>query len=401
MISRRIFLGLASAASLALRPGAGRASNGAPGVTDTEIKVGQTMPYSGPASGYGVIGRSEAAYFRMINEQGGVNGRKLNLISLDDGYSPPKTVEQVRRLVEQEQVAFLFQMLGTPTNLAVRQYLNDNKVPQGFVSSGSSVFADPQRFPWTVPILQSYRTEGRIYAKHILATRTEAKIAVLYQNDDFGKDYLLGFKDGLGPERAGMIIKEASYDTSDPTIDLQAVTLQGSATRFSSLRPRNSRPRRSANPMTWGGARSATSTTPPDIDRWDAETCGPRQVKGILTAGPQIDVTDPRYQELPDVKAWKEFMAKYMPATDLSEGNAFFGYGAAATMVQVLRQCGDDLSRDNVMRKAVSLKDYHAPHLLPGVTINLSPNDYRPIRQFQLGRFNGDRWEPIGDLLTD
>jgi branched-chain amino acid transport system substrate-binding protein len=402
MISRRIFLGLASAASLAMRPGAGRASNSAAGITDTEIKIGQTMPYSGPASGYGVIGRSEAAYFRMVNEQGGVNGRKLNLISLDDGYSPPKTVEQVRRLVEQEQVAFLFQMLGTPTNLAVRQYLNDNRVPQLFVSSGSSIFADPQRFPWTIPILQSYRSEGRIYAKHILATRTEAKIAVLYQNDDFGKDYLLGFKDGLGPERAGVIVEEASYETSDPTIDSQVVTLQGSGAdvflivatqKFAAQAIRRS------YDLGWSAVRYINNTAASTIGT--LKPAGLDKSKGILTAGPQIDVTDPRYQDLPDVKAWKEFMAKYMTATDFSEGNAFFGYGAAATMVQVLRQCGDNLSRDNVMREAVSLKDYHAPHLLPGVTINLSPNDYRPIRQFQLGRFDGDHWEPIGDLLTD
>src|ERR1700754_4063085 len=228
MFNRRRFLqSSGAAAAFAASANSARADN-APGVTDTEIKIGQTMPYSGPASAYGVIGRTEAAYFKMINEQGGINGRKINLISLDDAYSPPKTVEQVRRLVEQEQVAFLFQTLGTAPNAAVRQYLNDNKVPQLFVATGASMFADPQHFPWTIGYNPNYQTEARIYAKHILATKPGAKIAVLYQNDAFGKDYLIGLKDVLGPDRASMIVKDASYETSEPTVDSQVVTLQGS-----------------------------------------------------------------------------------------------------------------------------------------------------------------------------
>src|ERR1700729_3840190 len=228
MINRRTFLrSSAAAAAFAARVSSARADN-APGVTDAEIKIGQTMPYSGPASAYGVIGRTEAAYFKMINEQGGINGRKINLVSLDDGYSPPKTVEQVRRLVEQEQVAFLFNTLGTAPNAAIRQYLNDNKVPQLFVSTGASMFSDPEHYPWTIGFMPSYFTEGRIYAKHILSTKREAKIAVLYQNDDFGKGYLKGLRDELGPDRASMIVKEASYETSEPTVDSQVVTLQGS-----------------------------------------------------------------------------------------------------------------------------------------------------------------------------
>ena len=229
MTTRRTFLASSAAAAAVLATGALRArADNAPGITDTEIKIGQTMPYSGPASAYGVIGRTEAAYFKMINEMGGINGRKINLISLDDSYSPPKTVEQIRRLVEQEQVAFLFQTLGTPPNAAIRQYLNDNKVPQLFVSTGASMFADPEHFPWTIGFNPNYQTEAKIYAKHILATKPDAKIGVLYQNDGFGKDYLTGLKAGLGADHAGMLIKEVSYETSEPTIDSQIVTLQGS-----------------------------------------------------------------------------------------------------------------------------------------------------------------------------
>src|SRR5271165_3565264 len=226
MLNRRSFM--QSSAAAALFASAGRARAETPGVTDAEIKIGQTMPYSGPASAYGVIGRTEAAYFKMINDEGGVNGRKINLISLDDAYSPPKTVEQVRRLVEQEQVGFLFQTLGTPSNAAIRQYLNDNKVPQLFVATGAAIFSDPQHFPWTMGYNPNYQTEARIYAKHILSTKPDGKIAVLYQNDGFGKDYLIGLKDALGAERAGMVVKEASYETSEPTVDSQVVTLQGS-----------------------------------------------------------------------------------------------------------------------------------------------------------------------------
>src|SRR5271156_4528961 len=228
MISRRTFLqSSAAAAAFAASASSARADN-APGVTDTEIKIGQTMPYSGPASAYGVIGKADLAYFKMINEQGGVNGRKINLISLDDGYSPPKTVEQTRRLVEEEQVAFIFNSIGTPTNAAIRQYLNDNKVPQLFLESGASLFSDPQHFPWTMGYLPAYQTEAHIYAKHILATRPDARIAVLYQNDSFGKDYLIGLRTALRPDRSGMIVKEASYEVSEPTVDSQVVTLQGS-----------------------------------------------------------------------------------------------------------------------------------------------------------------------------
>jgi branched-chain amino acid transport system substrate-binding protein len=403
MITRRFLLQSAAAAAAysaqGFRPA--RAENAA-GVTDTEIKIGQTMPYSGPLSAYGVIGRTELAYFKMINEQGGVNGRKLNLISVDDAYSPPKTVEQVRRLVEQERVAFLFQTLGTPTNLAVRQYCNDNKVPQLFLATGATTFSDPQRFPWTMRYNPSYQSEARIYAKHILATKPGAKIAVLYQNDDFGKDYLIGLKDVLGPDRAGMIVKETSYEVSEPTVDSQVVTLHGSGAdvfliaaspKFAAQAIRKS------YDLGWNGARYlsyvsqsiATILKPAGLDK----------SKGLISAAYVVDVNDPRFKDSPDLEAFKNFTSKYLSATEFADGNSAYGFSAAATIVQVLKQCGNDLSRDNVMRQAAGLKDFHAPMLLPGITVNTSPDNFGPIRQMQLATFNGEHWEPIGDVMSD
>jgi ABC-type branched-subunit amino acid transport system substrate-binding protein len=402
MITRRTFLqSSAAVAAFAASAGSARAEN-APGVTDTEIKIGQTMPYSGPASAYGVIGRTETAYFKMINEQGGVNGRKINLLSLDDGYSPPKTVEQVRRLVEQEHVAFLANTLGTPTNAAIRQYLNDNKVPQLFVLSGAPMFADPEHYPWTIGFMPSYLTEGRIYAKHILSTKLEAKIAVLYQNDDFGKGYLKGLRDELGPDRAGMIVKEASYETSEPTVDSQVVTLQGSGANILVI---GASPKfaaqaiRKSSDLDWAATRylsyvsSAVATV--------LKPAGLGKSRGLITAAYITDVTDPRWKDSPDMLAWKAFTDKYMSATEFVDGNAAWGFANAATVVQVLKQCGNDLSRENMMRQAANLEDFHAPLFLPGITVNTSPTNYSPIRQMQLATFNGENWEPFGELMTD
>jgi branched-chain amino acid transport system substrate-binding protein len=400
MITRRRFLqSSAASAAFAASTGSSRADN-APGVTDSEIKIGQTMPYSGPASAYGVIGRTEAAYFKMINEQGGVNGRKINLISLDDAYSPPKTVEQVRRLVEQEQVAFLFQTLGTPSNTAIRQYLNDNKVPQLFVATGAAKWNDPKHFPWTMGYNPNYQTEAHIYAKHILATKPDAKIGVVYQNDDFGKDYLIGLKEGLGADKAGMIVKEASYETSEPTVDSQVVTLQGSGAdlllivatpKFAAQAVRKS------YDLGWNAVRYisnvsvsiATVLKPAGLDK----------SKGLISGGYVIDVNDERYKDDASVKAWKDFTSKYMSATEYNDVNASYAFGAAATMIQVLKQCGNDLSRDNVMKQAASLKNFAAPMLYPGITINTSPDNFSPIRQLQLITFNGTSWEPFGEIL--
>ena len=307
MLTRRSFL-QSSAAAAAFAAGARSARADTPGVTDTEIKIGQTMPYSGPASAYGVIGRTETAYFKMINEQGGINGRKINLISLDDGYSPPKTVEQVRRLVEEEKVAFLFQTLGTPPNLAIRQYCNDNKIPQLFVATGAAMFSDPKHFPWTMGYNPNYQTEARIYAKHILATKPDAKIGVLYQNDDFGKDYLIGLKGGLGADHAGMVIKEASYETSEPTVDSQVVTLQGSGAdvlviaatpKFAAQAIRKS------FDLGWNAVRYMSDVSPSIATV--LKPAGLEKSKGLITGGYLIDVNDPRWKDDPGLKQWRDF----------------------------------------------------------------------------------------------
>ena len=403
MITRRFLLQSAAAAAAYSAHGvrAARAEN-APGVTDTEIKIGQTIPYSGPASAFGAIGRTEAAYFKMINEQGGVNGRKINFISLDDGYSPPKTVEQVRRLVEQEHVAFLANTLGTAQNAAIRQYLNDNKVPQLFVLSGAPMFADPKHFPWTMLMNPSYVTEAHIYAKHILATRPDAKLAVLYQNDDFGKGYLNGLRDVLGPDRAGMIVKETSYEVSEPTVNSQVVTLQGSGADLFLIAatPKFAAQaiRKSAD-LGWMATRylSYVSASVAAV----LKPAGLEKSKGLITATFAIDVTDPRWKDTPDMLAWKAFTDKYMSAIDFADGLASSGFGNAATVVQVLKQCGNNLSRENIMRQAANLNDFHAPLLWPGITVNTSPTNFSPIRQLQLTTFNGEHWEPIGDVLSD
>jgi branched-chain amino acid transport system substrate-binding protein len=400
MLTRRSFL-QSSAATAAFAMSAGAVRADTPGVTDTEIKIGQTMPYSGPASAYGVIGKADTAYFKMINEMGGVNGRKINLISLDDGYSPPKTVEQIRRLVEQEQVAFIYNMLGTPCCAAVRQYLNDNKVPQLFCATGASMFSDPQHFPWTIGWQPNYQTEARIFAKHILASKPDAKIAVLYQNDGFGKDYLIGLKDGLGADHAGMVIKEASYETSEPTVDSQIVSLQGSGAdvfliaatpKFAAQAIRKS------YDIGWTAVRYMT-----DVSQSIASVMKPaglEKSKGVITAVYGKDPTDARWKDDPGFKQYAEFIGKYMSPNDLIDANAVYGFGSTATMVQALKQCGADLSRENVMRQAANIKDLELPMGLPGMRVNTSPTNFSPIRQESLATFNGASWEMFGELYT-
>jgi branched-chain amino acid transport system substrate-binding protein len=399
MITRRTFLqSSAAAAAFAAGAGSARADN-APGVTDTEIKIGQTMPYSGPASAYGVIGRTEAAYFKMINDQGGINGRKINLISLDDAYSPPKTVEQVRRLVEDEKVAFTFQTLGTAPNLAIRQYLNDNKVPQLFVSTGAAVFADPQHFPWTIGYNPNYQTEAHIYGKDILKTKPDGKIAILYQNDGFGKDYLIGLKAELG-DHAGMIVKEASYETSEPTVDSQVVTLQGSGADIFII---GATPKfaaqaiRKSFDLGWDATRYLSNVSPSIATV--LKPAGLEKSKGVITAYYGKDPTDARWKDSPDLKAWQAFCDKYMSQKEFVDANATYAFSAASTMAQVLKQCGNDLSRDNVMKQATSIKDFEPPMVLPGMRINTSPTNFSPIRQMQLAKFDGQSWQLFGDLL--
>jgi branched-chain amino acid transport system substrate-binding protein len=401
MITRRRFV--QSGAALAAIAATARSARAAdtPGVTETEIKIGQTMPYSGPASAYGVIGKTETAYFKMINEQGGVNGRTINLISLDDGYSPPKTVEQVRRLVEDEKVAFLFQTLGTAPNLAIRQYLNDGKIPQLFVSTGASVFSDPEHFPWTMGYNPNYQTEARIYAKDILKTKPAGKIAVLYQNDGFGKDYLKGMKEVLGADHADMIVKEASYETSEPTVDSQVVTLQGSGAdilviaatpKFAAQAIRKS------YDLGWQAVRYLSNVSPSIATV--LKPAGLEKSKDLITSAYVKDPTDETQKDDPGIKEWRAFCDKYMSAKEFIDVNATYAFGAAATMVQVLKQCGNDLSRDNIMRQAADLKDFSVPILLNGMTINTSPTNFSPIRQMQLARFDGTSWRLYGDLIV-
>src|SRR5271156_871718 len=399
MITRRTFLqSSAAAAALAASAGSPRADN-APGITETEIKIGNTMPYSGPASAYGVIGRTETAYFKMINEQGGVNGRKINYVSLDDGYSPPKTVEQGRRLVEDEKGAFLFQTLGPPPNLAIRKYLNDNKVPQLFVSTGASTFADPEHFPWTIGFNPNYQTEARIYGKHILATKPDAKIGVLYQNDGFGKDYLIGLKEELGAAHASMVVKEVSYETSEPTVDSQIVTLQGSGADvlLIAATPKfAAQAIRKTFDVGWTPVRYMT-----DVSQSIASVMKPAGLdksKGVITGVYGKDPTDARWKDDPGFKEYAAFIGKFMTSRDLIDANAVYGFGLGLTMMQVLKQCGDDLSRANVMKQAANLKDLELPMLLPGIKINTSPDNFSPIRQQALASFNGESWEQFGEL---
>jgi branched-chain amino acid transport system substrate-binding protein len=401
MISRRTLLqaGAVSAAALAsgLRPA--RAAN-APGVTDTEIKIGQTMPYSGPASAYGVIGKADAAYFKMINDGGGINGRKLTLLSYDDGYSPPKTVEQIRRLVEQDQVAFIFNSLGTPSNYAIRPYLTENKVPQLFVATGAAMWNDPKHFPWTIGWQPNYQTEAHIFGKNILATKPNAKIGVLYQNDAFGKDYLIGLKDGLGAANAGLIVKEASYEVSEPTVDSQIVSLQdsGADVLLIAATPKfAAQAIRKTYDIGWTPVRYMT-----DVSQSIASVMKPAGLekgKGVITAVYGKDPTDARWKDDPGFKEYVAFVTKYLTPADIPDANVVYGMGASATMVQALKQCGDDLSRENIMKQAANIKDLELPMLLPGAKINTSPDNFAPIRQEQLARFDGESWSAFGELL--
>ncbi|HLG80741.1 MAG TPA: ABC transporter substrate-binding protein [Bradyrhizobium sp.] len=371
------------------------------GATDTEIKVGNIMPYSGPASAYGVIGKTEAAYFKKINDAGGINGRKINFISYDDGYSPPKTVEQARKLVESDEVLFIFNSLGTPPNSAIQKYMNSKKVPQLFVATGATKWNDPSNFPWTMGWQPSYQSESHIYAKYILKEKPDAKIAVLYQNDDYGKDYLKGLKDGLGAKAASMIIAEESYETTEPSIDDHIVKLKSSgADVFMNI----TTPKFSAQAIKkvaeigWKplhilnnvGASVGAVMKPAGFEK----------SQGIISANYLKDVSDPQWANDPGMKGFLEFMAKDFPEGNKLDGGTIVGYGVAQTLVQVLKQCGDDLTRANVMRQAANLKDFRTEVLLPGITINTSPTDFAPISQLQLMRFKGERWEMFGDVIS-
>jgi branched-chain amino acid transport system substrate-binding protein len=359
------------------------------------------MPYSGPASAYATIGKLQTAYFKMLNEQGGINGRKINLISLDDGYSPPKTVEQVRKLVEQEEVLALFQTLGTPSNSAIQKYVNAKKVPHLLLATGASKWADPKNYPWTLGFNLSYQSEGQIYAKYLLKNKPAAKIAVLYQNDDFGKDLLKGVKDGLGAAGAKMIVAEASYEVTDPTIDSQILTLQGSGAdtfinittpKFSAQAIRKAfdsgwKPLHFVNNV---GASPGSVLTPAGLDK----------STGLITVQYYKGGNDPQWKDDPAVLEWRAFMGRYYREGDPSDASNVYAYIAAQTMVQVLKQCGNDLTRENVMKQATAIKNLKLPLLLPGMVMNTSPTDYVLIKQGQLAKFNGTQWQGFGEVLS-
>jgi branched-chain amino acid transport system substrate-binding protein len=395
----RLTLATALVAGLILVHPAAAQKKYSPGATDAEIKLGNTMPYSGPASAYGTIGKVEAAYFNMINEQGGINGRKINMISLDDGYSPPKTVEQVRKLVEQDEVLLVFQPLGTPSNTAIQQYMNGKKVPQLFVSTGATKWGDPQHFPWTMGWQPSYQTEAKIYAKYILRNKPDAKIGILYQNDDFGKDYLKGIKDGLGDKAAKMIVAEASYEVTDATVDSQIVTLKGSGadTFFNITTPKfAAQAIRKAYDVDWHPLQLLTNVS---ISVGSVLTpAGLEKGVDIITAGYLKDPVDPQFKDDPAMQEWRAFMAKYYPEGDLKDNSNVYGYTAAQSLVQVLKQCGDELTRENVMKQAAHL-DLAPGTLQPGVKITTSPTDFFPIKQMRLQKFNGTTWVTFGDAI--
>jgi branched-chain amino acid transport system substrate-binding protein len=398
MAGRRSFI-LWALALLVAGSGAAMAEN-APGITETEIKIGQTMPYSGPASAYAVNGKGAAAFFKMINDQGGINGRKITLISEDDGYSPPKTVEMTRKLVEDDQVAFIFQSLGTATNMAIEPYLNRRKVPQLFVASGADQWGDYKTFPWTMGWQPSYRIEAAIYGKYILKNKPDAKIGILYQNDQFGKDFIAGLHDALGEKYAAMVVKESSYETSDPGVDTQLIMLQnaGVDTLITAATPRFAALSvRKIYSLGWKPMHflAAVAQSVPAV----VEPVGAEKAIGILSVGYLKDPNDPTFKDDPGLAEWRAFMGKYMPDADQAEVGYLSTYSEAATLVQVLKQCGNDLSRENIMRQAANLKDLELPGLLPGIKINTSPTNYRPIQQQQMVRWDGHGWIRFGDVI--
>jgi ABC-type branched-subunit amino acid transport system substrate-binding protein len=371
------------------------------GATDTEIKIGNIMPYSGPASAYGVIGKTEAAYFKKINDAGGINGRKINYISYDDAYSPPKAVEQARKLVESDEVLFIFNSLGTPSNTAIQKYMNAKKVPQLFVATGATKWNDPRNFPWTMGWQPSYQSETQIYAKYLLKNKPDARIAVLYQNDDYGKDYLKGLKDGLGAKAASMIIAEESFETTEPTIDSHIVKLKSSgadvfvdiatpkfaAQAIKKVAEIEWKPLHFLNNV----SASVGSVIKP---------AGMANAQDIISAAYLKDASDPQWDSDPGMKEFYAFLAKNFPEGDKLDQGTVVGYGVAQTLVQVLTQCGDNLTRENIMKQAASLKDFRTEVMLPGIKVNTGPDDFAPISQLQLMKFKGERWNLFGDIIS-
>ncbi|MDI1346965.1 MAG: ABC transporter substrate-binding protein [Pseudolabrys sp.] len=371
-----------------------------PGASDTEIKIGNINPYSGPASAYGLIGKTIAAYFKKVNAEGGINGRKINFISYDDGYSPPKAVEQARKLVESDEVLLIFQSLGTPSNSAIHKYMNAKKVPQLFPATGATKWGDPKHFPWTMGWQPNYQSEARIYAKYLLEKYPNGKIGILYQNDDYGKDYVKGLKDGLGAKAKTMIVSEQPYETSDPTVDSQIINLKASGADvfFNVTTPKfAAQAIRKAAEIDWkpfhllnNVSNSVGSVLKP---------AGMANAEDIVSAAYYKDPTDATWKDDASFKRWQNFMAKYFPEGDKSSSFTVYGMAVAETLVQVLKQCGDNLTRENVMKQAANLKDVEVDMLLPGIKINTSPTDFFPIEQMQLMRFDGQHWKLFGPVI--
>ena len=371
------------------------------GVTDTEIKIGNIMPYSGPVSAYGVVGRTEAAYFRKINAEGGINGRKINFISYDDAYSPPKAVERARKLVESDEVLLIFDPLGTPSNTAIQKYMNAKKVPQLFVSSGATKWNDPQNFPWTMGWQPNYQSEARIYARYILRERPNARIGVLYQNDDYGKDYLKGLKDGLGDKAASMIVAEDAYEVSETTIDSHVVKMKSlNADVFVDIVTAKfaAQAIRKTGEIGWKPLHilTAVATSIGAV----IKPAGFENAQGIISVAYLMDPLDPTWKDDPGMKAFDQFLANYFPQGNRADSLLVIGYNKAQTLAQVLKQCGDNLTRENAMKEAANLRNFRTANLLPGITMNTSPIDFAPIKQVQLRRFKGETWELFGPLLS-
>jgi len=371
-----------------------------PGASDSAIKIGNTNPYSGPASAYGAIGRALGAYFDKVNDAGGINGRQIEFVTLDDGYSPPRTVEQVRKLVEQEEVLLIFQPLGTPTNSAIHQYLNAKEVPQLFVATGATKWGQPDRFPWTMGWQPDYQSEAKVYARYILDHHPDAQIGVLYQNDDYGKDYLEGFKAGLGGQADKLIVEELSYEVTDPTVDSQIISLKSSGADvfFNITTPKfAAQAIRKAADIGWQPVHLLNNVS--NSVGSVLEPAGLDKAKGLITSLYQKDPTDPQWQETQEYRDWAAWMDQYNPDADKSDQFNVYGYNVAMTLVHVLEQCGDDLTRANVMAQAASMRNLELPMLLPGVVINTGPDDFFPIESMMLARFDGEKWVLFGEVI--
>jgi branched-chain amino acid transport system substrate-binding protein len=399
--NRRAFLG-GSVSSAALLSTVGTASAEKKydeGASDTEIKIGNTNPYSGPASAYAAIGKTIATYFKSVNEAGGINGRKVNFISLDDGYVPSKTVEVVRQMVEQDKIFALFQSLGTPCNTAIHKYMNTKKVPQLYVATGASKWGDPQHFPWTMGYQPDYHTEAVIYAKHILANIKDAKIGVLHQNDDYGRDYLGGFKEGLGKEE-GRIVKIVTFEATDPTVDSQIIQLKDSGANvfFNVSGPKAAAQGiRKAADIDWKPAHYLNNVSASVAAVM--KPAGYDNAQGIITAAYLMDATDKQWDDNEEMKAWRAWMDKWLPDANKADANYIYGYGVSFLLHETLKRCGDELTRANLMKQAASFHNFRVPLILPGITVNTSPTDFYPLQAVQLQRFKGETWELFGEVM--